>query len=382
MTIENSASPAADAHDFTSSPAADDVAPLGALTMDSAASLLTEMDELKATENPAQDAGDIIPAEPQENAEPAENAVSEDKDGGDDQNAEPSTDGEDQTPTDEENDAQDPAEKVVDFESLKGDTKLRLRDRSEVTVAELKRDIDDLRNVRQIQHQLGQHVQQFNNAKAEFNNRVANSQQTYDLALEVLKQRVPDIPEMPPIELMSTDHFQYMEKKDARERAIQERQDMASKFEAIQKEKQRQHDEAVQAQRAQAAQLKNWHNHQLAQKQPDFVKKPGLWSEVCNYIVGEGAITADELRSVDHHGVYLLAEKAMKYDKLMAEKPRPVKETVRKEQPVNPAPGAAGKRQTKEDVEASKRQEVQQRIRARGDLSIEDAANFMTELDV
>lgn len=364
--------------------AGDGGAPLMGLTEDSAVSRLMELEDTPAPQEiegeKAEDAplGDLRDQDPVAAGEEGEGHANED-----DPNAEPSADGEeDKTP--DEDDKQPATEgdpKAVSLDSLTGDTKVILRDGSELTGLDIKQNIEKIRNVRNYEQQVLQKAQQLQGVEADLKQRAEQFMHTAPVAMQVLKDFLPEVPPMPPRELMDQDWSRYQVEMDAHTRAKADWQDKSQKIQGIAQEYQRQQAENAQAADNQTRQSKAFHQQKLLEKMPELqdpAKYQSFFNDFYAYAGREFGVSPQELNLAFHHAVHVMGSKAMAYDKLMSEKPVAVKKEVVKPAPKQ-QPGRPGKRPTKEEAESQKRADWKVRANKRGGLNDDEAVRLILE---
>ena len=363
--------------------AGDGGAPLTGLTEESAISRLMELEDTPAPQNiegeKAEDAplGDLRDQDPVAAGAEAEGNANED-----DPDAEPSADGEDNTP--DGNDKQPAAEndpKAVSLDKLTGDTKVILSDGSVYSGADIKRDIDTYRNARHYEQQVMQKAQQLQGVEADLKQRADQFMHTAPVAMQALQDTLPEVPPMPPRELMDQDWSRYQLEMDAHTRAKADWQEKSQKIQNIAQEYQRQQAANAQAQDQQTRQNKAYHQQKLLEKMPELqdpAKYQSFFNDLYAYTGREFGVTPQEMNLAFHHAVHVMGSKAMAYDKLMAEKPTAVKKEVVKAPPKQ-QPGRPGKRPTKEEATAQKRADWKARVNRTGGLNDDEAVRLILE---
>ena len=268
----------------------------------------------------------------------------------------------------------------LDFETLPGTAKLRLRDGTEVTVADLKKDWDNLRQVGQIRQQLGAQAQELQQRMAQSAHQEQFLAQYLPLVAERAKADIPPEPELPvydPNDPIGNGERQakYLSDVAARNKKIGEAQQLqqAAAYQAHQQQQLAQH------------QTKEFI---ASQQQALFERLPRLRDEGerkkfhTDYVqLAESlGFEAQEYNQAYDHRLMLMADLAMdgmKYRKLKAEPPKP-KPVV--QQAATPPVAEPGKRQSAAEAQAAQRQSLFERARRTGG-SVNDIARLVAELD-
>lgn len=148
----------------------------------------TEPDENSAEE--ADEEADAETPDDEDSEDGGDDAPVEEDDESDDEESEPQVDGE-----------------SVDFESLKGDTKIRLRDGTEFTVADVKRRLDDLRGVDDRSRYLNETYGQVQNWAQGLLQRRGEVENILPVAIQAVANTLPDPPQFPMLTQEGTDEY-------------------------------------------------------------------------------------------------------------------------------------------------------------------------------
>lgn len=332
------------------------------MTIDAAASLLAGWDD-----EPEQAA-----AQPEAPAPQAEEAVAD----------EPVAEVVEETTEDhqpEENtEPQEPS--AYDWEKVPGDAKFRLRDGTELTAADLKRDFDDLRRARALKEEYENNTRQFQQQQARFAQEAQQFAQIAPRAIAALKASLPEIPPYPGDELLN-DPIAYQEALHKRNQAIMTREQKIAEIRQIEHAAQVQQAQRQQQEQAQKDRYIKEQHELLLQKMPHLKDKEKLGTfvnDVTKFGVETYGFKPDELDIVDHRVVQVIAD-AIAYRKLQSAPPKPV--NAQPAPKTTPAVAAPGKRQGTGDAEAQKRQAALQNVRKTGG-SIDSVAAAIAALDL
>lgn len=207
-------------------------------------------------------------------------------------------------------------------DTSRDDFKVRLRDGREVTVGELKKGYlpdyetrtKELTEFKQHAERFAQERQQFESLRGQF----SNEQQTYKQAIEAaIAVAEHYLPKPPSNDLMKQDPFKYMEEKadyDARVEQLQELQQRRAQIAQAENEQRQQ-------------QLKQYYTkqqqllHAAKPELQDRVKAEKFWQDVQKLGASVG-FTPQEMAQIPDARILLIADKAMKYDRLIEAKAR------------------------------------------------------------
>lgn len=342
------------------------------LTLAAAAERLERNEDAQpASETPASGTPDETHDNTSAAAEEGETATEPETEGG-----EPSEDGESTSPD-------EPA--PLEFESLHGNTKLRLRDGSTVTVGELKKRWGELQEAGRTKQEIEQERQAFQAQQAQvhqYATRLAQEQQYFQQivphAIAALEAQLPQVPPLPPPELLETNFLEYQKQKDAHDRA---RVQYETKAQEIQQLREAQ---AYNAQQQQLEQQQRMHHYvqtqraQLLEALPEL-RDPKRAEEFGREYLDAAAhygFSPEEANGVYDHRVMLMARDAMAYRKLKANPPKPAAPQQKPAAPV----AQPGRRQSAPEAQASKREELLSKARSTGG-DLRSIAALVAQLD-
>lgn len=356
----------------TSSPAAEDggASAPEALSLSSAAERLSEMDK-REDEARAEQQSEPAP-EDAEASQPAD-ASEDSTDAADQDAADPASDGE--KTNDEEPD------EALDFDKLHGNTKLRLRDRSEVTVAELKRRYDDLRQVDDVRQRIEADRSQFENERVQFAQKAQFIEQIAPRAIALLQAQLPEIPPMPDLSLRETDFFEYTAQLDDRNRAIEAYHATTAEIQQVEQAAQLQARERQQHQQAAVQGYIEEQKTKLFEKNPDLrdpAKLKEFETDLYKYAQEAYNFPRQEVDGVYDHRLLEMMKDAIAYRKLKEKAPKPATPVARTSVPVS----QPGRRVTAVEASSQKRSELVQRAKSKpGGNSLSDIASIFSQLE-
>lgn len=268
----------------------------------------------------------------------------------------------------------------LDFETLPGTAKLRLRDGTEVTVADLKKDWDSLRQVGQVKQQIAAQAHELQQRMAQSAQKEQFFAQVVPLAIANAQAAIPPEPEPPVFD--PSDPMGFLEKQ--------------AKFQADVSQRNKKIGELRQLQAAQAHQAQEQQQHQQHQTKEyiaeqrkalfsalprlrDDKAREAFHTDYVQLATSLGFEAHEYSQAVDHR-VMLMADLAMdglKYRKLKAEPPKPKPAAPQAQTPPVAEPG---RRQTTAEAAGAKRQELLDRARRTGG-SVNDIARLVAELE-
>ena len=267
---------------------------------------------------------------------------------------------------------------VVEFDKLTADMKVRLRDGTEYSGADIKRDLDALRNVRKLQDELKAEQAQFQERSAKVTQHEQVFSQLGPHAYKILVDNLPEVPPFPDQKLAQEDFYSYQEQMAAHLNGKHLREQKIAEINQFQQASKLQQ-EAAQKQ-AEVEQLKfaEQQRDELLRKIPDL-RDPVKAAKFRDDFVAAGksyGFNDDELMVYDHR-VILMARDAMAYKKLKANPPKPVVPAKTASAPVV----GGGSRETPGAGAAADFESLRSRANAaarKGDMTL--AAKLLTQL--
>ena len=269
------------------------------------------------------------------------------------------------------------AEAPVDFETLHGNTKLRLRDGTEITVGQLKKRWGELEELPRAREQFEQHVQQFQTAAKSVSQREQLFQAAIPQAIALLQASLPQVPEPPARKLYDDDPFEYSKQVGEYQRA---KFDYDQKVGQLHQLNAAQQQYAAQQQQETAARLSDVVKHEqakLLEALPDLrdeAKRKEFYGDFIRYGKSEG-FTEQELNGVYDHRMLKVIRKAAAYDKLQATAPKVIAQKAKAAAPMQ----EPGRRLASTEVKSKERQQLSQRLRQTG--RFDDAVALIANLD-
>lgn len=279
--------------------------------------------------------------------------------GGEGAEAPPAGEGQPEPETPEE----DP--QPLDFDRLHGNTKLRLRDGSEVTVAELKKRYGELQEIPRAKQALEDHVRQFQQRHAQFAEQEQQFARVLPLAISVLQSSIP--PAATP-QQWAEDPVGAIQIDRAHQQAV-------SQLQALQQEAGRRQQHSQQETVAQMRARVERESAALFEKMP-HLKDEKARTEFHGKLqktVGAAGFSAEEIANISDHRIFGIIDKAIKYDEIMAAKPKPAPA------PKGVPPVSPGRRVEGGERRASDANAALQRLRSTG--SIDDALAALNLMD-
>lgn len=340
-------------------PELENAAPAGAsenvpeiLSVESAAARLTAMDETPASPEVVTqpEATDQNAAQPPEGAEP---------------------------PPAEEN-APEPAP-GFDWENVPAEATFRLRDQTTFTAADLKKNWDEFRKLPTTRQEIAAERQRIQQEREDSAQKQQFLSQSLPVALHILQASIGSPPVRPVYD--PTDPLGHIEKQSAYDAEVEGYNNRVLAFQNLQQA------QATLAQQAQAEHAERSKTDIAEQRVELFKKLPHLrddkkreefYRDFRDFALKLGYSDRDVGTATDHR-IIVMADKAMKYDKLMASQPAPIA-------PVRTAPTAPvavpGQRVAPKEAEAAKRADLFQRARSTpGGITQRDAARLIAELE-
>lgn len=266
---------------------------------------------------------------------------------------------------------------LIDWEKVPGTANFRLRDGTVVTAADLKRDWDDLRSVRETKSQIQLQAQQFEAERQRVYQEAQVLAQIAPRAIAALQSQLPQIAPMPPKALMNEDFAAYQEQ-------------VADHFEtkAVYDQKVGEIQQMHRAQQIEQQRLAEAENAQFMQRLQDgqqrllaeipALRDEGKRREFYARFVETGKsydFTEDEIMKISDPRVVLLAKDAMAYRAMKAKPPSPARKSPDEAAPV----AQPGKRATTAEAAAHKRQELLGR--AKPGMTLDQAASVLSQLE-
>jgi len=352
----------------TTSPAGEsvDISASEPLSLSAAASMLENADrEEREDQTPSDDDTSNPPAE-------TGSDDGDDQGGTDDQTDEPEGD------EGEGADDNQPEDEPAEFDKLHGNTKLRLRDGSEITVGELKKRWGDLQELETARTSFTQQRQEFEQQAHQAAQQAQYFEQIAPMAIAALQSQLPQIPEMPDRSLRDTDPFTYSAMVDDRNRAIEDYQARAAEIQAIEQGQQLRHQEQTQAQQRATSAFLEQQREQLFAKMPEFkddAKRAAFQNDLVKFGTETYGFQLQEINGAHDHRLMMVMRDAIAYRKLQAAKPKPTNAV----QPQRQAPRVSqpGPRVSSGEAEARKTQNLQAQINKPGGLSLREAAALL-----
>lgn len=225
--------------------------------------------------------------------------------------------------------ASEPEDQALDFEKLHGNTRLRLRDGTEVTVGELKKRYGDLQELPRHRQEFEAQRQEFQARQAQFAQQEQFVAQTLPLAVQMATKYLP--PEPDP-SLLYTDPNLHYAMQEQRKAAVAELQEVHNRQVQAKAQWEQQRNQSLRSYVEQERQ-------QLMQAMPelkDEKARVAFQTEIVATAKAYG-FTDQDVGQVYDHRLLKMAKDAAAYRKLMSEKPK-VEAKVQSAPPVQ-APG-------------------------------------------
>lgn len=244
------------------------------------------------------------------------------------------------------------------IEVLHGNARTRLRDGTEISIADLKKAYGEQKDFTRRQSEFETQRRSFEENQTKAQQQEAFFQNSIQQAMAVLQARAPQRPD---IAMRDSDPLEYYRQLDDFNRAVGEYQQLANA--------QQEH-----ARKTQAEHEKRWKDlhakerEALVERLPELKSEEGLKafrSDVVKHSAEYGFTTA-ELDTVIDHRMYLVLKDAISWRKLQANKPVAMEKS--KDAPPVQSPAA---RRTGAERSAQSREEGFERLRKSG--SIDDA---------
>lgn len=276
---------------------------------------------------------------------------------------------------------QQPEDTSYDWEKVPGTAKFRLRDGTEVTAADLKRDFDELRQARQLRQEIETHRSQFLQEQSRFAQEAQKFAQIAPQAIAAIQASMPEVPPYPSRE-MASDPIAFQEALDAHFRGKQEFEQKLGQIRQIQAQQQ-----AIvarqEAERQAEMQQRLAEGHKtLLAKMPELkdpAKRAEFQTKMLDFGTKNGFDRA-EMEMIDDPRIVAVLDKAMKWDALQKSPPKPTQ--TQTGQPNKPAAVAQpGKRPTDGEAKAQQREQLMQRVRQSGG-SLDAVAAAIAQMDL
>ena len=266
---------------------------------------------------------------------------------------------------------------LIDWDKVPGNANFRLRDGTVVTAADLKRDWDDLRSVRETSSKVQAEMQEIAQTRHRVQQEAQMLAQVAPRAIAAIKASLPEVVPMPPKSLMNEDWAAYqeqfadhMESKAAYEAKIGE----IRQIEQAQQHQQRQLAEAERAEFVQHLQA----GHQELLTDIPALRDPAKRQEFFNRFVEAGRFYGfddSEILKISDPRTVRAMKDAMAYRAMITNPPKPGKKATDTSAPV----AAPGKRAAPAEVVAQKRQEIMSRVKP--GMSLDEATSVFTQLE-
>jgi hypothetical protein len=314
----------------------------------------------------------------QESAEPNEHGERQEPDpsaaGEGETEAASATEGDSEPPAAGEPDNQSEDPEPIDFDKLHGNTKLRLRDRSEITIAEVKKRWGDLQGLEQERQAFQAHVRQESQRLQETAQQAQLLSQVLPRAMAAIQAQLPEVPPMPPAELLGQNFLEYTRQKDAHDRGRAAREAKEQELYQLQQvHHQTQQQETAKQRQAIEGYLAQ-ENARLVEKMPEL-KTPEKARAFQQDFLNAGrtyGFTDEEMSQTRDHRLLMmvrdLTQTRRELDELRGLRANPPKPT-KTQQAQAAKPGAVaqpGARVATGEAEATKRQELMARARNGG----------------
>jgi hypothetical protein len=260
----------------------------------------------------------------------------------------------------------EPAENTDD--TSRDDFKVRLRDGKEITIGELKKGFlpdyetrtKELSEFKQTQERFAQEREQFESQRGQFSSEAQNYKQAIDAAIVVAEHYLPKPPSN---DLLKQDPFAYMEQKADYESRLTQLQQL-------------QQQKAQIAQAEQSKQQEALKQHYIKQNQSLMAAKPELkdpakaakfWGDV-KQLGARVGFHEHEMAQVSDYRILLMAEKAIKYDRLIDAKAK-LADKAKNAEPMAPPVASPARRVSAGERQSAEVSRLQTRYDRTGDLS-------------
>ncbi len=259
-------------------------------------------------------------------------------------------------------------------DTSRDDFKVRLRDGREVTVGELKKGFlpdyeaksKELSELKTAAERFAQERQQFESQRGQF----STEQQTYKQAIEAaIAVAEHYLPKPPSNDLMKQDPFEYMTQKADYDARLGQLQELQQKRAHVAQAESEQRQRTLQNYYAQQQQLL----HAAKPELKDRVKAEKFWQDVQKLGASVG-FAPQEMAQIPDARILLIADKAMKYDRLMEAKAK-LADKAKNAEPMAP-PQAPQRRVSPAERSSSEVAQLQNTFEKSGNLR--DAARLLS----
>lgn len=274
----------------------------------------------------------------------------------------------------------DEGEQPLEFERLHGNTKIRLRDGTEWTVGEMKRRLDDLRQVDRSRDEFANERTQFQQRAAQFAQTAQFIEQAAPRAIAALQAQLPEIPDLPDVSMRQTDPFGYSAAVDDRNRAIDAYNARVAEIQQIEQAQQVAAQQADQQRHQMMEHYLQNERQQLVSAMPDLrddAKRAEVWTQIQEHGKAYGFNEQDLAGIYDHRMVKMMRD-AINWRTLQASKPKPVPKAAQR--PSVPV-AQPGKRLSAPEAKAAQTDELRRQANKAGGLSMMDAARLLDQLE-
>lgn len=279
-----------------------------------------------------------------------------------------------------------PEPELQEFDKLDGNTRLRLRDGTEITVGDVKKNwggLQELEAARQEfegqRHKFDAERQQFQQWADQRSQEANQFQQVAPQAIAALQNQLREVPPMPDGQLFEDDFVEYQRQVNViniieRENnaIFQQQQQIAQQNQQItnhqNQEREAQNNQYIQSQRQKL--------EHIMPGLSDPVKKQEFANDYMNY-GQEWGFSPDELSQTHDARMILVIDKAMKWDKLQANPPTPTKKATE----VATTPAKPGKMVTPMDAKQHETAKLFERANKQGSISGDDALHLLAALE-
>lgn len=270
----------------------------------------------------------------------------------------------------------------IDWDSVPGTARFRLRDGREFTAADAKRWGDDFLQVDRARQDFSQRWDEYQRGQAQIAQQQQYLSHILPMAMKFAQKGMPQPPELPTDD--PSDPIGSFQRWNDYQRKRATYETEMGELQQVHAAEQRQRE---QAERHEAERKRQWGEHQresLLKAKPEFadpVKAKAFFEKFVKLGKSIG-FTDEEMAGGLDHRIVLLADLAVQMADLKANPPRPAPAPAAQPKPQAAPVAAPGARVAPGQVPAdAKRQELLRKARASGGLSIDDASRLLMALE-
>lgn len=269
----------------------------------------------------------------------------------------------------------------LDFDKLHGNTKLRLRDGTELTVGEIKKKWGSLQELERHQQEFAHHSTQFQQWANQRSQEFQQFQQIAPVAIKALEMQIPPEPEFP--EWDASDPVTSMEARHQYDVATRERQAKIGELQQLQAFQQQQQFQAQQEYQARQQEYLQNQTNELLQRMPEL-KNPEnakVFYDKATQVAAHYGFGPQEIAGLSDARFFPLLKDLAAYRELQTNPPKPLQSKPQQTTPRGAPVAKPGRQVSGGEAKTQKRTEALQRAKQQGGISLDEATRLAMSLD-